>query len=131
MPRHEEDDLIELNLTQLAVQAAYWVMTSTDCKHRSEARLVRKVLKAIKREAMNMTDEIMGTFKGGRVVLPYDAMKHLLKCAEKKFEGKGVDGLYVEGVDELLDTLDDAELGKKVAARAKQENKQEDTEPAS
>ena len=112
-----------LELTAPAVQAAYWLLTDKETKGRAEGRRIRQSIKGLKKGAMKQGDSAFAWgFLGGEVDLKVDHWIELRKTGTKYYDTHGVPGQYAEGLDELMEPIEDLELDLRAKEKAAQES---------
>ena len=118
-----------LELTPAATQAAYWLLTDKDTKTRSEGKRIRQSIKGLKAGAMKQGDgPFAWGFHGGKVDLKDEHWLEIMKTGNKYYDTHGVPGQYAEGLDELMDPIED--LDSELRAKDKAErNKDDKDEP--
>lgn len=116
-----------LTLDAYATQAAYWLLTKGETKGRKEGKRVRQSIKALKQGTMKrLSTDFEWSFIGGNATMKLDYWEAILKAGEKVYDEGGVPGQYVEGMDELLDRIDELLFEQK--HREREDNEEEEEE---
>lgn len=106
-----------LKINEVMTSAAWSVIAALEPKGRVETRNHGRVQRELKAKAMKMEDAFKGDFLGGTLQFDEDRFDYLRRIVMKKMEA-GYVGIYADGMDQLMDLLDNVYDEHRVAEKA-------------
>jgi len=121
----EAQEEYTFDISKIITASIWWLLTSIEVKGRTAARDHSRVVRALKKEAFLMDTDFNGRLMGGKFTLDEDRFKYLKKICDQQMEGRGIEGQHVEGIDALLDMMDEIETEKRIEKKKEEEQKKD------